>query len=839
MNSEVSSPSTVVSPYRSLTSFRRTATLLGLLAILALTHPILQAAEFAWTGANGNNWLNPGNWSPNGVPGAADRATLGAGVVNIDGAVTVKDVQMLGANLRVNGPLLVLNSLQWSRGNLSGTEAVTLAEGSTSTFDAASDHEFYGLTLTNRGTILWAGGNLWLEEGTLVVNEGLIDSQLSEPRFISTSRNPASHIINRGIFRHSNEVALRILAPALNNEGKVEVLKGSLEVAVQGQSKGEFSCETGASLIFSQGHSFLDGTQFSGAGRIALINAVFYSLNGTISADKLELETATLTGTHQLRGNFVWNRGRFTGPGSTTLADGATLTIQTDGDHEFYGQTLTNRGTILWTGGNIWLEEGTLIVNEELVDCQLSQPRFISTSRLPVSHILNRGTFRKSSEPSILIPSPRLTNEGLLDLQQGVLDLATVPFEQSSGELRLSGGQLKSMATMTLNGGRLTGSGILAGSVDCNAAVSPGSNSVGGITIQGSLRLRSDARVLIQINGDQSYDRLAVTGSATLDGTLEASLLDDFYPAARSSFPWLNAATREGQFATFVFPSNDVGMRDDYLPAAAVIQVINVRPILPVLSLQSIDELSVASIVSTATDDDLPPQLLSYRLTESPEGMEIDAQGVIHWTPTEAQGPMERIVTVAVTDNGIPNLTVRKSFPLAVKEVNSAPVWSRIENQIVEPGALVRFTPTVSDSDLPANQLGFTLVSGPAGATVSGSDGQVSWKASAGLAGTTHSFKLNVADNGLPPIGVDTSFEITVKPLMPIRLTLLSKSQLQAMIRIEGNSGLDYVIQQSSDLSSWTDISTHLQAQTPLEVAISPTEEPQVYYRATLGITNF
>lgn len=110
----------------------------------------------------------------------------------------------------------------------------------------------------------------------------------------------------------------------------------------------------------------------------------------------------------------------------------------------------------------------------------------------------------------------------------------------------------------------------------------------------------------------------------------------------------------------------------------------------------------------------------------------------------------------------------------------------------------------------------------------------MSWRASAGFAGATHAFRLNVADNGLPPIIVDTSFAITVNPLMPIRLALLSKSQPQAVVRIEGNSGLDYVIQQSSDLSTWTDISTHLQAQTPLEVAISTTEEPQVCYRASL-----
>lgn len=766
MNSEAPAASAYLRHDSIPRSPRSKALFLGILALLGLIRPVVKAADFAWTGAAGNNWFTPGNWNPNGVPGADDRAILTGGVVTINGAVTVKELHMVGANVRVNSPLLVTGSLNWTRGNLSGPEATTLAEGSISIFQATGDQEFFGHTLTNRGTILWKDGNLWLQENSLLVNEGLIESQSPQSQFISTGRLPASQIINRGTFRHTSDAGLRILAPTLSNEGKVEVLKGSLEVAVKGQSKGEFTCATGASLIFSQGHSFLDGTTFLGSGRTALINAVFYSLNGTISAEKLEIDLASLIGTNQLQGNFFWNRGRFTGPGITAIAEGATLTIQTDGDHEFYGYALTNRGTILWPGGNLWLEENSLLVNEGLFDIQLSQARFISTSRLPASQIINRGTFRKSSEPTVLIPSPRLINEGLLDLQQGVLDLATIPFEQRSGELRLSGGQLKNLATMTLNGGKLTGSGTLAGSVDCNAFVTPGSNSIGSITIQGSLRLRSEARVLVQINGDQSYDRLAVSGPAILDGTLEASLVDDFYPAAQSRFPWCNAATREGRFAAFLFPSDLVGMRDEYLPTAAVIQVINVRPILPVVALQSVDELSPGSIVSTANDHDLPPQLLAYRLTAAPAGLEVDNQGVLRWTPSEAQGPGTNLITVVVTDDGIPPLSATNSFQVAVREVNAPPTLTLPATPNLPELVSWISSAQASDPDLPTNALTFELVSGPPGLTVA-PDGTIAWTPTEAQGPSTNDVVIRLTDTNPAAVNA-TSLSVTNQFLLVV-----------------------------------------------------------------------
>ena len=51
------------------------------------------------------------------------------------------------------------------------------------------------------------------------------------------------------------------------------------------------------------------------------------------------------------------------------------------------------------------------------------------------------------------------------------------------------------------------------------------------------------------------FDRLRVTGIATLDGTARVELLDAFEPAPGDEFRVLSAAVRLGQFATHDFPT--------------------------------------------------------------------------------------------------------------------------------------------------------------------------------------------------------------------------------------------------------------------------------------------
>src|SRR2546425_11472072 len=89
-------------------------------------------------------------------------------------------------------------------------------------------------------------------------------------------------------------------------------------------------------------------------------------------------------------------------------------------------------------------------------------------------------------------------------------------------------------------------------------------------------------------------------------------------------------------------------------------------------------ELSGLPVPSTATDVDLPANLLTYQLVSPPAGASIDANGVITWTPGEAQGPSTNTFTTIVTDNGSPPLSATNTFTVTVNEVNSAPVLPEI-----------------------------------------------------------------------------------------------------------------------------------------------------------------
>lgn len=69
-------------------------------------------------------------------------------------------------------------------------------------------------------------------------------------------------------------------------------------------------------------------------------------------------------------------------------------------------------------------------------------------------------------------------------------------------------------------------------------AITPG-NSVGSLTIAGSLNLLTSASMTFEIGGrpqDTSYDFLRVTTSALLAGILNLSLLNNFLPSMTDTF---------------------------------------------------------------------------------------------------------------------------------------------------------------------------------------------------------------------------------------------------------------------------------------------------------------
>jgi hypothetical protein len=202
-------------------------------------------------------------------------------------------------------------------------------------------------------------------------------------------------------------------------------------------------------------------------------------------------------------------------------------------------------------------------------------------------------------------------------------------------------------------------------------------------------------------------------------------------------------------FTTVVTDSNPWAVNAQHLSETnsftVVVNAIHNGPELPLRTNRTIAELTTLSVTNTASDNDVPARLLTYFLLEPPAGAAIDTNGVISWTPTEAQGPSTNILTTVVLDDGTPSLSATNSFMVVVEEINSAPVLPTQTSLSITGLMAVTVTNTASDSDLPLNSLTYSLLEAPTNALID-SDGVITWTPVIGQVPSTNVFTTTVTD---------------------------------------------------------------------------------------------
>src|SRR5205814_2382766 len=134
--------------------------------------------------------------------------------------------------------------------------------------------------------------------------------------------------------------------------------------------------------------------------------------------------------------------------------------------------------------------------------------------------------------------------------------------------------------------------------------------------------------------------------------------------------------------------------------------------------------------------------------------------GLLTWTPTEAQGPSTNLITVRVTDNGTPALNDTKSFTVVVTELNSPPTLTVPPDQTIPELSTLTVTKTASDADLPANNLTFSLLSGPTGVHLDSATGLLTWTPTEAQGPSTNLITVRVTDNGTPALSDTKSFTV-------------------------------------------------------------------------------
>jgi hypothetical protein len=204
-----------------------------------------------------------------------------------------------------------------------------------------------------------------------------------------------------------------------------------------------------------------------------------------------------------------------------------------------------------------------------------------------------------------------------------------------------------------------------------------------------------------------------------------------------------------------------------------IVREVNSPPLLEAVADQELAEETPLEVELAASDRDLPLQKLSYSLEPgAPEGMTVSTEGVIRWTPTEAQGPGTNLVGVWVADDGEPSLGTTNWFTVVVRETNTAPVIAEIGELTLDEGQPLAVLAAVSDHDLPAQGLTFALDPGvPDGMTVS-PEGLIQWTPTETQGPSTNEVTVSVTDGGEPPLSASRAFRVIVRevntaPVLP------------------------------------------------------------------------
>ncbi len=147
-----------------------------------------------------------------------------------------------------------------------------------------------------------------------------------------------------------------------------------------------------------------------------------------------------------------------------------------------------------------------------------------------------------------------LTNSGAVTVSAGTTQLPS--YTQSAGTTGVAAGATlraaKGAGHVAIGGGVLTGNGTVAGVVSGAGTVAPG-RAAGPLTV-GGYGMGGSSTLAVGISGSATvgtdFGQLAVTGKASLGGTLAITSAPGYLPPVGTTYTVLTAASVSGTFAT-------------------------------------------------------------------------------------------------------------------------------------------------------------------------------------------------------------------------------------------------------------------------------------------------
>ena len=490
-----------------------------------------------WARPVSGNWNNPDNWAPadgrKRVPGPGDLAIIdvdGTYTVNLDIDITVSGLnlgarsgqQVLairnntltldgrsrvsangvldlgGSSLTVQSDLFIGGLLRWSAGQLRGGGTLQVERAGTVSIEGSAAKLLSISSVRSFGTTKWTGsGDIIAGNGTIFLNYGNF-SILNDATISWDGIGDVPAIFNYNTFTKSQAIGVTLFSGVeLDNQARGFVRSGILRLRGGGTSYGNFDIVTGSRLEFTSAYFFAkESSNFSGGGDAVLIDGTFTidTSGKPVTVSNFQLENGFIFGASEQSTlnaeSFVWTGGGMRGKGATNVS--GDLNIGGTNNKVLSGRALNNNGRAEWSGsGDIVGSEGALFDNN--------------------------GTLNTGDEQDFTFDSgdPNTFNN------DGTLNIGDAP-ETAPVNVRRD---LQPRAGIALP----TGIFNMFGSYN-QAAAGILNLDIGGTT------------------PGATYDQLNVNGPASLNGTLNVRLGNDFTPQNGDVFRVVGYQARQGTF---------------------------------------------------------------------------------------------------------------------------------------------------------------------------------------------------------------------------------------------------------------------------------------------------
>ncbi len=166
----------------------------------------------------------------------------------------------------------------------------------------------------------------------------------------------------------------------------------------------------------------------------------------------------------------------------------------------------------------------------------------------------------------------------------GHVNNGTLTTTSNTATLTLTGLSFTNSSTGTIAGvGTVDMSGLTLGGVTNSGVVAPGVSGAGMLAFDGAYVQQPSADLQIDIGGTSAgtqYDRLAISGSAALSGSLHVNLINSFTPSSSDVFTILTSLTVAGVFtnAPSTVPAGGGVFDVTYNPSSVVLDNFHFVP---------------------------------------------------------------------------------------------------------------------------------------------------------------------------------------------------------------------------------------------------------------------